>query len=44
MTHERAVVQPDDEERLPMLFFLIVIVEAVTIAGLYWLGRHFGAS
>jgi hypothetical protein len=30
-----------DGERLPRLFVLIVLVEAVTIAALYWFGRHF---
>jgi hypothetical protein len=34
---------PDDSsgERLPAIFIGIVLVEALTIAGLYWFGVHF---
>jgi hypothetical protein len=28
-------------ERLPAVFIGIVLVEALTIAGLYWFGVHF---
>ena len=31
----------DKSERLPVIFAGIVIVEAVVIAALYWLGVHF---
>jgi hypothetical protein len=37
----RAPEAATDGERLPRLFVLIVLVEAVTIAALYWFGRHF---
>jgi hypothetical protein len=30
-----------DRRHLGRLFVAIVLVEAVTIAGLYWFGRHF---
>jgi hypothetical protein len=30
-----------DSARLSRLFVLIVVVEAATIAALYWFGRHF---
>jgi hypothetical protein len=33
--------RPDDTSRLSRLFVLIVVVEAATIAALYWFGRHF---
>jgi hypothetical protein len=34
---------PDESsgERLPAIFIGIVLVEALTIAGLYWFGVHF---
>ena len=34
---------PDDSsgERLPLIFVGIVLVEVITIAGLYWFGVHF---
>jgi hypothetical protein len=34
---------PDDStgERLPLIFISIVLVEVITIAGLYWFGVHF---
>jgi len=34
---------PDDSsgERLPLVFISIVVVEVITIAGLYWFGIHF---
>ncbi|HVW03543.1 MAG TPA: hypothetical protein VHB78_00980 [Vicinamibacterales bacterium] len=38
--HDRS----DDTSRLPRLFVLIVLVEAITIAALYWFGRHFGPA
>jgi len=45
MTQERAAAKPDEGEAgLPRLFLWILIVEAITIAGLYWFGRHFGIS
>ena len=28
-------------ERLPLIFISIVLVEVITIAGLYWFGVHF---
>jgi hypothetical protein len=30
--------------RLVPLFALIVVVEVVTVAALYWFGRHFGPA
>jgi len=34
---------PDDSagERLPLVFFGIVLVEVIVIAGLYWFGVHY---
>jgi len=36
-------IAPDDStgERLPLVFAGIVLVEVLTIAGLYWFGVHF---
>ena len=31
----------NDDARLAPLFIAIVFVEAITIASLYWFGRHF---
>jgi hypothetical protein len=30
--------------RLTPLFLLIVVIEVVTVAALYWFGRHFGPA
>jgi hypothetical protein len=30
--------------RFAPLFLLIVVVEVVTVAALYWFGRHFGPA
>jgi hypothetical protein len=39
----RTSTTPDDSagERLPLVFISIVLVEVMTIAGLYWFGVHF---
>jgi hypothetical protein len=44
-----APVSPDAHDRsrsahLSRLFVLIVVVEAATIAALYWFGRYFGSA
>ncbi len=36
-----AAQPPEDTSGLARIFVLIVLVEIVTIAGLYWFGRHF---
>jgi hypothetical protein len=39
---EPAASPPDaTSRRLAPLFLAIVVVEAVTVAALYWFGRHF---
>jgi hypothetical protein len=35
---------PGATPALARLFVLIILVEIVTVAGLYWFGRHFGHS
>jgi hypothetical protein len=32
---------PEEPARLGRLFLMIVLVEALTIAALFWFGRHF---
>ena len=36
-----APAAPDDTSRLSRTFVLIILTEALTIAALYWFGRHF---
>jgi uncharacterized membrane protein YfbV (UPF0208 family) len=33
---------PDGTNATPSVFTAVVVVELIAIAGLYWLGRHFG--
>lgn len=33
---------PVQEQDLTRTYVLVVIVEAIVLAGLYWLGRYFG--
>jgi hypothetical protein len=41
MTKTSAAPADSTGERLPLIFITIVLVEVITIAGLYWFGVHF---
>ena len=41
MTRTSTAQDDSAGERLPLVFISIVLVEVITIAGLYWFGVHF---